>query len=327
MTRPFPLILALLLTAAGPASAFVRTTANEDGTGPALHWNNPAVHYSIHDFSQYGAIDVCGAPGSPSAALAAVQAGFSAWSYGGADTVGGEVACTGFHFVFDGATTDFPIGNDGRNQVVFRRGSCSNTSIVPSADSCHSSDTCADKYNCWDQSSSSIIALTTSFFRSSTGEVVDADMELNAWDGVSTSFSTSGPFYFTCVDPEAGDPPANACSAPGDADCIRIDVQNTVTHEAGHALGLAHNCYLAGSNSYGAPLCTAANQSLYEPATMYPSAPPHEVSKRALSQDDIDGVCAAYPISSGGGGGCSHGPGSLTSLLGVLGLLALRRRQ
>lgn len=58
-------------------------------------------------------------------------------------------------------------------------------------------------------------ALTTTWFRRSTGEIVDADMELNQEDWE----------FAICTD----------------GDCGRaIDLENTVTHELGHFFGLAH---------------------------------------------------------------------------------------
>ncbi|MEY3012775.1 MAG: hypothetical protein RIT45_1510 [Pseudomonadota bacterium] len=63
------------------------------------------------------------------------------------------------------------------------------------------------------------------------------------------------------------------CVAP---DCAigRYDLQNTVTHEVGHLLGLDH--------------------SLVSEATMFGGAPPQETSKRDLDPDDVAGVCTAY---------------------------------
>ena len=53
------------------------------------------------------------------------------------------------------------------------------------------------------------------------------------------------------------------------------DVQNTITHELGHVLGLMHNAALVD-------------------LVMYPSAPPGEILKRSLKADDRDGLLSLY---------------------------------
>lgn len=55
-----------------------------------------------------------------------------------------------------------------------------------------------------------------------------------------------------------------------------IDLQSTMTHEIGHSVGLAH--------------------SLEPGATMSPFGDPGTTHKRSLTQDDIDGLCALYPL-------------------------------
>ena len=55
-----------------------------------------------------------------------------------------------------------------------------------------------------------------------------------------------------------------------------IDLQSTLTHEIGHALGLGH--------------------SDIAEATMAPSIIGGDISKRTLDQDDINGICALYPV-------------------------------
>ncbi len=57
------------------------------------------------------------------------------------------------------------------------------------------------------------------------------------------------------------------------------DVQNTITHELGHVLGLMHN---------------NATHDL----VMYPSAPPGELIKRILKTDDRDGLLSLYGLDS-----------------------------
>ena len=68
--------------------------------------------------------------------------------------------------------------------------------------------------------------------------------------------------------------PFGICPSQGCSDGT-IDLQDVATHEAGHFLGLAHS---------DDPV-----------STMSCDASPGDVSKRSLGQDDVDGICAAYP--------------------------------
>ena len=107
---------------------------------------------------------------------------------------------------------------------------------------------------------------------------------------------------------------------------VRTDIRNTLTHELGHCIGLDHN-------------------SLPD-STMYANADEGEISKRNLSQDDIDGECFIYPKdqktpsclpeSASKKSGCGCGalasglgdPGaSLPLLLGIFGWIGLRLRR
>lgn len=93
------------------------------------------------------------------------------------------------------------------------------------------------------------LALTTIVYRTASGQIVDADIDLNGdihyWSDTST---------------------------PGD---IYIDVENTMTHELGHLLGLAHVNRLD--------------------ATMYYESGNGDIEKRDLSDGDIEGLCFIYP--------------------------------
>jgi predicted Zn-dependent protease len=123
----------------------------------------------------------------------------------------------------------------------------------------------------WEHESSAI-AVTTTTYNVIDGKIVDADIELN-----------DETFTFT---------------APPDSN-TSTDVQNTLVHEFGHAIGLDHS--------------TDAD------ASMFPSATPRETKKRDLDSDDINGLCFVYP--EGGptpesgddtsDGGCNCGPASL----------------
>jgi len=96
-------------------------------------------------------------------------------------------------------------------------------------------------------------------------------------------------------------------------DSSKMDVQNTMTHEIGHALGLDHNA------------------ELYE-ATMFPTASVGELSKRELDTDDGDAIRYLYgsaleaekPLFA------CNGTGSAASLFGTLSAMAtliVRRRK
>ncbi len=103
-------------------------------------------------------------------------------------------------------------------------------------------------------------ALTTVWHDRDTGEILDADVLVNA---------TRGP-YAWCPEPDGCLPDAE--------EVIAVDLPNTLTHELGHVLGLSHS---------------------QEPeATMAGEAPRGEVRKRTLEADDRAGLCAAYPPGS-----------------------------
>lgn len=97
------------------------------------------------------------------------------------------------------------------------------------------------------------LALTTMHFGTETGTIFGADIELNG--GLAQ--------FGVC--------PAEGC-APGEP---IVDLENTLTHEIGHLLGLAHTRDPLASLS-----CYAAEG---------------DVDKRSLGSDDVAGLCAAYP--------------------------------
>lgn len=100
----------------------------------------------------------------------------------------------------------------------------------------------------WEHSRTSF-AVTAVSYRPDDGEIVEADIEVNEFD-----------YDFDAL--ESGPSP----NVP--------DLQNTITHEIGHAFGFAH--------------------SKHDSATMYGGARPGETRKRTLHSDDIDGLCQVY---------------------------------
>ncbi len=305
MSRALRAALALgLLVAAAPAAAFVRSTTSpgHPDQGLCIYWGARQVTYKVN------ATSAGTAPCQDAAAAQALAVqSFPAWS----------PSCTDFRFVNGGGTTQTAVANDGENRVIFRSGTCA-------AAGC-SGNGCATANNCWDGAShgSSTIALTTTTFNTSTGEIVDSDMEVNGWNGANGGASglPTG-FYLTCLSP-----PAPACTIRdpyGQAGCIAVDVGTIVTHEAGHMLGLDHTC----ESAYPAPYNACPNPTS---GIMNPSLATSGTVRRTLTADDTSGVCGIYPAGAAtvtcsgsapagsSGGGCSTGGGGV----GAMGLLAI----
>ena len=163
------------------------------------------------------------------------------------------------------ATVTAPVtANDQRNVVVMRTDvwGCDPTSG-------------AQATPCYDPNA---LALTTLTTLKKTGEILDADIEINGVDDVW-----------------------------GDLTVVSIphgqDVQNALTHEMGHFIGLDHPCYLGQApdplplDDTGAPTvnCRDAPASV-RAATMFPSSTPGDLGLRTLSPDDFAAVCDIYAL-------------------------------
>jgi hypothetical protein len=274
-------LLAIALFCAAPANAYVQS---KNSSGVAMSW---ATHgHSFQIDAQW-----TGVTGAPSDAI---RKSFATWA---------AVTCTDLTLPEEALSTDpkarligfFP-NQTNHNLVLLRTRSCQ--TVAPAGDPCFASGGCDNLYDCFDENlKTGVLATTTTTSNSRTGEIIDTDTEFNG-----APHADGSQFVFTALD----GPP---CAGPTDTGCVQFDIQNTMTHEAGHTLGLDH--------------------TLDPRATMYATAPSGEVTKRVLGQDDVAGICAIYPKGSGssGGCGCSHaqtGPGA--ALCALLFLLQIRRR-
>jgi MYXO-CTERM domain-containing protein len=167
---------------------------------------------------------------------------------------------------------------DGKNVVKFRTDKW-----------CHPED--AQNHSvCYDKSAA---AITTVFYLDRPGDaqdgfIIDADVELN---NINFTF---------VIEPSTSLPRSGTSVA---------DLENTLTHEFGHLQGLDHTCKDAATPANAVdqdgnppPLCSMLGSLPTDQriqiteATMFNSATPGETKKRSPEQDDINGVCSAYPL-------------------------------
>lgn len=127
----------------------------------------------------------------------------------------------------------------------------------------------------------SALAITSVFVDKSTGQIQDGDIEVNA-----RNFSWAD----LVLDPSLASQSQ--------------DLQNALTHETGHLIGLDHTCYVPGTvpnpplDNTGTPVpsCDAASDAV-KATTMSALAEPGDTGKRTLAPDDIAAVCDIYPIA------------------------------
>lgn len=121
------------------------------------------------------------------------------------------------------------------------------------------------------------LAITQVFSQTATGVVVDADVEINA-------------VHFTWADL------VRTTMRPATS---TADLQNTLTHEFGHVLGLDHNCNAPGqpelieASGQRAPECSVADARVRD-ATMFPAVDLTDTLRRDLAADDVAAVCTLY---------------------------------
>jgi hypothetical protein len=200
--------------------------------------------------------------------------------------------CTYLNLTVNASTAPTPIAQpDNHNTLIFR-----STSWCPQLPN----GSCETDYD------PSALAVTSDTANKVTGQLYDSDIEVNALDYTWADVLSDG-------------------GLSGD-----MDLQNAITHEMGHLIGLDHTCYNAAPgnpqpyDAAGLPVPACPASAAVQATTMYPSAMPGDTQKRTLAPDDQAGVCGIYPVDDppappGGCISCATAP----SPAGGIGLCAL----
>lgn len=194
--RAFPfLAAAVTLLVASSASAYNRTTVDGDPLVP-LFWPRRTIAYHVA-FDTF--LDQ-----QQTAGELAVRRSFDTWAL----AARGGALCTDLEFDYRGQPNGYNTNlygslreGDGQNIIVWRDDAPPFMAAWPPPP--RAGEAPIDP---------NALAVTTLVYRRTSGEIIDADIDLNA---VS--------FYWTVLD----------------ADVV-TDVQNTLTHEIGHLIGFAH---------------------------------------------------------------------------------------
>lgn len=239
-----------ILGSARTASAWCRTTTTQgfvpttskpcDDQGQPLYWASKCIGFSVQrDASRY--IDL-------TKARLLTQRAFDAWK--AVKCPADPVSCTG---AFDQGSPSIEVRDLGpvSCDCVEYNGKVGNANAIVFRDSGWVECDGAPK-----DDADTTLALTTVTFNTETGEIYDADMEVN---------TSNNPITIE-------DPPGR----------IFYDFHSIMTHEAGHFLGLAHTNLRQPADKTQTP-------------TMFARYEQKEIYMRDPAQDDVCAICAAYP--------------------------------
>jgi hypothetical protein len=215
--------------------------------------------------------------------IAAAQAAAAAWNEA---SLTPEGRCTQLQLIID-VTADARADatKDEHNWITFRQDMWRRQPCEPTPeDDCRPYD-------------ASVLAVTSTYARSNNGTIVGGDIEINGtvrWADL------------------VAEPALRA---------NRYDLQNALTHELGHFIGLDHTCYLPSKrprpiDNQGDPVpdCGADSSAAIMATTMYASSQVGDIGKRDLSEDDVRAVCDLFPAggrlscapdATGGDSGCT----------------------
>jgi MYXO-CTERM domain-containing protein len=195
----------------------------------------------------------------------ALQAAMDAWN----EALG---ACSYLRLMMEPPEA-LEVGLDGKNVVKFRE----ETWCRPM--------NCKKPPECYSPSATAIatVCFINNIDRPDDGTILDVDIEINSVH------------YAIAVGCET------TCASNGNG--TLADLQNTLTHELGHLLGLDHTCWdrlppgPLDDQGNPAPQCEPRSALADEivQATMYNFQSEGEVEKRTLEADDVEAVCTNYP--------------------------------
>lgn len=275
--------------AAGPALGYVRTVGRK---GKPLFWNQRVVPVMVYakdppaPFTEEGF----------SRLMSAAAAGWSRPAN----------RCTALELVI------IPVREpssktvlDFSNRLTFRRDRwCRDPPDEDGNDKCYAPEA---------------LAMTTVFQNVNTGQIFDADIEINA-----VNFDWADVLALA----DGGRDLGNAW-----------DLQAAMTHELGHLIGLEHTCWtnapIEGTNHLGEPVERCRPSDFAVATTMFPQIGPGDARFRTLSPDELMAACDIYPPPDkeleSAGWSCALAPSPPRSagpclLVLALGLLRRRRR-
>jgi len=273
------IVMAALASWSEQAHAYVRTVTS---TGAPMYWNRTVL--TIHAY--------LGDPPEPLIMQDLLFASQSAAATWGRDRIG----CTSLELrVSATQERSAAVELDGVSRLTFRREAwCKEPRGA--------SDSCYDPL---------ALAVTSVFARKSDGEIVDADVEINA-----VTFKW-----------------ADLARNPEGAASLQ-DIQNTLTHEFGHLIGLDHTCFISSVrpgtvDDQGHPVrsCGEATDDI-RATTMFAAVIPGDLERRSLSPDDQRAVCDIYQpvdlvLEAGQPTGCSLSRATAPGLPAAIAALAL----
>lgn len=221
-------------------------------------------HHWAADTALEFRIEQTGNPENLGAEVTAIERSVATWN--------SALACASVSVTLGARTKRRVTQQDDENVILWRFKKC--TDAAPPTHACWADGSCANTFDCWDHADAPLaLAVTTTTFTTGTGRLVDADIELN-WPSYLFTTVDAPP----CVKPDVG------------LQCVATDVEGAMTHELGHALGLAHVCGRA--------------------STMYFRADLGETSKRTLDPGTALFACEAYPKGQAAAG-CARDPDGL----------------